>query len=67
MKIERIKDRIFQISLSETEADRLADVSETDFAYVRQYTSNFGRIILNYIIDCCTYPTSKSPSFDLEL
>ncbi|MBA7673967.1 hypothetical protein ES703_82174 [subsurface metagenome] len=67
MRIEREKDKVFLITLSDDEADRLANSTETDFLYVRQYTGNFGRILLNFIIECCTYPTHKHPTFEVEL
>lgn len=67
MKIERIEDKKFQITLTEKEALGLADNFEMDYEYVKIYTLHIGRIILHYIMQCCQFPDMKVPPFEQDL
>lgn len=67
MKIERIEDKKFRITLTENEALRLADNFDMDFESVKIYTLHVGRIILHYMMMCSRFPDIKTPPFEQEL
>lgn len=67
MKIERIEDKIFKITVTEKEALRISDCSEMDWAYAKIYALHLGRVILNYIAMCSELPDSKQAPLVMEL
>ena len=67
MKIERIEDKVFQITLSDAEADRLADAEETNMSSCKIMGLDIGRWILHYMIGACMFPHLKQPPLDTEL
>lgn len=67
MRIERLEDKIFMITLTEKEALRLSDNFEMDYQYVGICTLHIGRIVLHYMSQCCEFPDIKIPPFEQDL
>lgn len=67
MKIERVEDKKFLITLTEKEALRISDTKETDLEYSKIYSNLIGRVLLHYMIMCCEIPDMKQPALDTEL
>ena len=67
MRIERIEDKKFQITITEDDALYLADDSNLDFLDHKMFIIRFGNQVLSYITEACKYPHSKKPLLDIEL
>ena len=67
MKIERIEDKKFMITLSEKEALKLADSVDLDWDWYTIYKLHIGRTLLPYFMLCCQFPNQKQPSLEKEL
>lgn len=67
MKIERIEDKKFQITLTEKEALRISDCSQMDWEYAKIYALHLGRIIINFMALCSEIPHAKQPPLETEL
>ena len=67
MKIERIEDKKFQITITEKEALRISDCNQMDWEYAKIYSLHLGRLIINYMALCSELPDAKQPAIDTEL
>ncbi len=66
MRIERIEDKKFMVTLTEKEALRLADNFGMCWEYVKIYTLHLGRAMLHYMMVCCEFPDIQQPALDTE-
>ena len=67
MRIERIEDKKFMITLSEKEALKLADNVDLNWEWCKIYTLHIGRILLTYFMLCCQFPDQKQLPLESEL
>jgi len=67
IQIERIDDRVFLVSISEKEAQRLADGTEIDFSTSKMMSSHIGVALLHYMIESSMFPHDKRPPIELDL
>lgn len=67
MKIERIEDKKFMLTITEKEALRLSNSENTDVTDCKIMGIDIGRWILHYMIGACQFPHLKQPVFDTEL
>jgi len=67
MRIERIEDKKFQVTITEKEALKFSDATEITFHYNRLISNRIGSRLLGYITECCKFPHAKRPALDLEI
>ncbi|MBA7696619.1 hypothetical protein ES703_105269 [subsurface metagenome] len=67
MKIERVEDKKFLITLTENEALKIADAKQCDLEYSRIYAQHIGRVLISFMIICCELPHVKQQPIETEL
>lgn len=67
MRIERIEDKKFMITLTEKEAIRITGTEDMDLEFAKIYSQHVGQVLLHYMIMCCEIPDMKQPVLDTEL
>jgi len=67
MQIERVSDKVFRLTLTDDEADYIADCSQIDFDRSKQISNHIGDKILFYMMDSCSYPHAKKPPLQMDL
>ncbi len=67
MRIDRIADMIFQITLTNNEAEKISDHTEIDFHRHRLVANRIGSRLLAYMTESSKFPHSRRPSLYLEI
>lgn len=67
MKIERIEDKEFRVTLTEDEALMIGDITQVDFHRSRIIANHIGSNLLRYMMCCSELPHSHQLPLDLEL
>ncbi len=67
MKISRVEDKKFMITINEKEALELSDDSSHDFYDRKILTLRLGNAIADYLIESCKFPHDKRPTLELEV
>lgn len=67
MKIERVEDKKFQLTITEKEALQLSDGSEIDFETSKTIATRIGIFILHYIIEASMFPHDNRPQIEWVL
>jgi len=67
MRIERIADKEFKLTLTDDEADFIADGTEIDFERSKQISNHISDKVLFYMIDASQFPHAKKPPLDVRL
>lgn len=67
MRIERIEDKEFKLTLTDDEADFIADASEIDFERSKQISDHIGDKVLFYMMDASQFPHSKKPPLEVRI
>lgn len=67
MQIDRIEDKVFRITLTDHEAEKISDHTEIDFHRHRLVANRVGSRLLGYMTESCKFPHSKRPTLELEV
>ncbi|MBA7623494.1 hypothetical protein ES703_30890 [subsurface metagenome] len=67
MLIERIEDKKYKLTLTDKEADMLADCTVIDFARSKQIAAHLGDKVLFYMMESSQFPHAKRPSMKVTL
>lgn len=67
MKIERVADKEYRLTLIDDEADMIADCTQIDFARSKQIAAHIGDKVLFYMMDASQFPHARKPPLEIEL
>ena len=67
MRIERVEDKIFTLTLTDDEAYFIADCTQIDFERSKIIANHIGSKVLFYMMNASSFPHSGQPPLEVEL